>query len=54
MDNQLTLHTEQQDNDESLVERAIAKTLETGGLIYELDAEMMPAQDTPLAAIMRY
>jgi hypothetical protein len=54
MDNQLTIHADQQDNDESLVERTIAKTLETGGLIYELDSELMPGENTPLAAIMRY
>lgn len=49
----IELHTEQEPDDEELLEVAAAQTLAHDGRIYVLEAAEMPA-DVPLAAIFRY
>jgi hypothetical protein len=53
MENKLTLHETQQDNDEDLIDKTVMKTLLTGGEVHLLEKEKMPGQ-SQLAAIMRY
>jgi hypothetical protein len=53
MNNQLTVHAEQQADDECLVDKTVIKTLLTGGEVFMLPPEKMPAS-SKLAALMRY
>ncbi|WP_207492643.1 hypothetical protein [Aridibaculum aurantiacum] len=53
MDNKLTLHETQQADSEELLDHAVMKTLATGGEVYVLDKEHMPA-DSMVAALLRY
>lgn len=53
MNNQLSINETQGKDDEDLLDTAVARTLLTGGEVYLLDKEMMPA-DSVLAAILRY
>lgn len=51
--NELKLHDDQQAESEDLIDNAVIKTILTGGEVYLLEKEQMPA-DTPVAAILRY
>ena len=53
MNNKLTIHSAQQDDDECLVDKTVIKTLLSGGEVFILPADKMPA-GSKLAAIMRY
>lgn len=53
MNNNLTIHEEQEDGDECMIDKAVIKTLLTGGEVFILPKERMPAQ-SKLAAVMRY
>jgi hypothetical protein len=53
MNNVLTVHSTQEDGDECLIDKAVIKTLLTGGEVFVLPALQMPA-DCKMAAIMRY
>ncbi len=53
MNNQLTIHDIQQADSEDLLDNAVVKTLATGGEVYLLDKEEMPA-DSAVAALFRY
>jgi hypothetical protein len=51
--NELTIHDVQQEGDECLVDKAIIKTLLTGGEVYVLTKDRMPA-NSKIASVMRY
>ena len=51
--NQLELHTSQEDGDECMLDKAVIKTILTGGEVFILEEERMPA-DSVIAALMRY
>lgn len=51
--NELQLHTEKQENSECLVDKAIIKTIQTGGDVFIMEKDKMP-QESTMAAIMRY
>ena len=51
--NEITISSEKQTDDECLINKAIVKTLMNGGEVHMLEKEKMPA-DTPIAAFMRY
>lgn len=51
--NVLTIHDQKQPEDECLLDRAAIRTLLTGGEVFLLDKEQMPA-NSPIAALMRY
>jgi hypothetical protein len=51
--NELKLHPEKQEHSECLVDKAVIKTIQTGGEVFIMPKDKMP-QDSPLAAIMRY
>lgn len=53
MSNELVLHDAQQPESEDLIDNAVVKTLATGGEVFLLDREKMPAQ-SDVAALMRY
>ena len=53
MNNQLTIHAAQEDDDECLVDKAVIKTLLTGGEVFILPAAKIPG-GSKLAALMRY
>lgn len=53
MNNQLTMHSAQQDSDECLVDKSVIKTLLNGGEVFLLTEDKMPGR-SKLAAIMRY
>lgn len=53
MNNILTIHNTQEEGDECLVDKAVIKTLLTGGEVFVLPAEKMPVK-SKLAALMRY
>lgn len=53
MNNQLTIHQNQEDGDECLVDRSVIKTILNGGEVFILPAEKMPG-GSKLAALMRY
>jgi hypothetical protein len=53
MNNELTVHAEQQEDDECLIDKTVIKTLLTGGEVFILPPEKMPA-GSKLAALMRY
>ena len=50
----LHIHPTRQDNDESLIDKTVMKTIMNGGMVYELDGDEMPVGETPFAALMRY
>ena len=51
--NQLNIHKQQAQNDDSLVDKAVLKTIMNGGEVFMLEKEEMPAQ-VEMAAILRY
>jgi hypothetical protein len=51
--NELVIHEQQSEDDDSLVDKAVLKTIMNGGEVFILDKEDMPAA-SPLAALMRY
>ena len=53
MNNVLSIHDTQQEDDECLIDKTVIKTLMTGGEVFVLPAERMPAT-SKLAALMRY
>lgn len=53
MKNELTLHEEQQEGDEDMIDKAIVKTIVNGGEVHVLPKQRMPA-DSKVAALMRY
>ena len=53
MANELKLHDSEEEGSEDLIDNAVVKTLLTGGEVFLLDEEKMPAE-TPIAAILRY
>jgi hypothetical protein len=53
MNNTLTIHAVQEAGDECLIDKAIIKTLRTGGEVFILNEDKMPGR-SKLAAIMRY
>jgi hypothetical protein len=53
MANELTIDPEQRENSEDLLDHAVVKTITTGGEVFVLDNETMPANGV-VAAIMRY
>ena len=53
MNNEITVHGTQEQGDECLIDKAVIKTLLTGGEVHVLPAEKMPAE-SKIAAIMRY
>ena len=53
MANELQMHETQQEGSEDLIDNAVVKTLATGGEVFLLDKEQMPAE-SPIAALMRY
>ncbi|HEX8038217.1 MAG TPA: hypothetical protein VF490_03680 [Chryseosolibacter sp.] len=53
MNNVLTIHPSREEADECLVDRAVIKTLMTGGEVFILPEEKMPGR-SKLAAVMRY
>ena len=53
MNNALTIHRDQEDGDECLVDKTVIKTLLNGGEVFMLPADRMPG-GSKLAALMRY
>lgn len=53
MNNELRIHQSEEEGDEDLLDTAVSKTLLTGGDVYVLDKEMMPAESM-VAALLRY
>jgi hypothetical protein len=53
MNNILTVHAEQEEDDECLIDKAVIKTLLTGAEVFILPPDKMPA-GSKLAALMRY
>ena len=53
INNLLTIHGEQEDGDECLIDRSVIKTLLNGGEVFLLPSGKMPA-GSKLAALMRY
>jgi hypothetical protein len=53
MSNELQLHGTANEQSEDLLDNAVVKTLATGGEVFLLDKERMPA-DSAVAALMRY
>jgi hypothetical protein len=53
MASELQLHETEAGNSEDLIDNVVVKTLQTGGDVYLLEREEMPAE-APVAAIMRY
>jgi hypothetical protein len=53
MSNEIKLHETQQEDSEDLIDNAVVKTLATGGDVFVLEKEKMPA-DSTIAAIFRY
>jgi hypothetical protein len=51
--NELHIHESEENGDDDLLDTAVAKTLLTGGDVYVLDKEMMPAESV-VAAVLRY
>lgn len=52
-DNLLEIHSEKQEGDECLINKAAAKTYANGGSVYLLDPEQMP-KESIIAAFMRF
>jgi hypothetical protein len=53
MANELVFHDSPDEDGEDLIDNAVVKTLATGGEVFLLDKEQMPAE-TQMAALMRY
>jgi hypothetical protein len=53
MNNALTIHKDQEEGDECLIDKTVIKTLLTGGEVFMLPADKVPG-GSKLAAIMRY
>ncbi|MBT1701926.1 baeRF7 domain-containing protein [Chryseosolibacter indicus] len=53
MENKLVINESQQGNDEDLIDKAVMKTILTGGEVHMLEKERMPGQ-SQIAALMRY
>jgi hypothetical protein len=53
MANELKVHDTVGEDSEDLIDNAVVKTLATGGEVFLLDQEQMPAE-SPVAALMRY
>ncbi|HEY9046825.1 MAG TPA: hypothetical protein VIN08_13070, partial [Ohtaekwangia sp.] len=53
MANKIAIHDTQQQNDECLLNKAVIKTILTGGEVHILDKDKMPA-DSKIAAVLRY
>ena len=53
MNNQLTIHQNQEEGDECLIDKSVIKTLLNGGEVFILPADKMPG-GSKLAALMRY
>ena len=53
MSAEVQVHEQQNDGSEDLVDNAVVKTLATGGEVFLLEKEQMPAENC-VAAIMRY
>jgi len=51
--NELVIHDKQEENDDSLLDKAVMKTILNGGEVFVVDKEDMPVQ-SKLAALMRY
>jgi hypothetical protein len=51
--NELVIHEKQEENDDSLLDKAVMKTILNGGEVFVVDKEDMPVQ-SKLAALMRY
>jgi len=52
-ENKLTVHAQQEATNESLIDKAIMKTIMNGGEVFIVDKENMPASG-PVAALMRF
>src|SRR5690606_23461921 len=52
-ENKLVIHNEQKDDDDSLLDKAVLKTIMNGGEVFLMDKNDMPAPSI-VAAIMRY
>ncbi len=52
-ENKLTVHEQQEEQDDSLIDKAVMKTILNGGDVFIVDKENMPAQGS-MAALMRY
>jgi hypothetical protein len=50
----LHIHPTRQEDDESMIDKVIMKTITNGGMVYEVDEEEMPVKGTNMAALMRY
>lgn len=53
-DSVLHIHPSRQDDDESMIDKVIMKTITNGGMVYEVSEDEMPAKGTAMAALMRY
>ena len=53
-DNHLVMHEQKLNGDECLINKAIIKTIMNGGEVHILDKEKMPAENTPIAAFLRF
>jgi hypothetical protein len=53
-DSILHIHPTRQDDDESMVDKTIMKTITNGGMVYEIDEEEMPVKGAQFAALLRY
>jgi len=53
MNNKLEIHESKEDEDECLLDKAIVKTIQTGGEVHFLDRDNMPGKGS-IAALMRY
>lgn len=50
----LHIHPSREEDDESLIDKTIMKTIVNGGMVHVLDESEMPATESPFAALMRY
>ncbi|HEX8331571.1 MAG TPA: hypothetical protein VF622_03060, partial [Segetibacter sp.] len=53
MTNEIKIHENAEGESEDLIDNAVVKTLATGGEVFLLEKEQMPAE-SPVAALMRY
>jgi hypothetical protein len=53
MNNELVIHDVREEKDEDLIDKAVIKTLLTGGEVHIIEKDRMPAESN-MAAIMRY
>jgi hypothetical protein len=54
MNNDLKVHASRQEEDESLIDKTVMKTITNGGMVYEVNANEMPMGAETFAALMRY